>query len=96
MMIGYGLLPLAQAGERYWRDDHMDGNWWWMALTMVLFWAAVIVLLIWLSRSGSGGGVSVHRHETAEEILHRRLAEGAISVEEFETRRKAMRESAEP
>ncbi|MBI4896755.1 MAG: SHOCT domain-containing protein [Actinobacteria bacterium] len=68
----------------------MDGDWWWMALAMAVFWAAIIVLVVWVFRSG--GGVSVHRRESADEILRRRLAEGEISVEEFETRRKAMRE----
>jgi uncharacterized membrane protein len=83
------LISIALAAGRYWHGDHMDGNLWWMVLTTAVFWAAIIVLLVWLFRSG--GGVSVHRRETSEEILRRRLAEGEISVEEFETRRNALR-----
>lgn len=57
-----------------------------MMFLMVLFWAAVIFGIVWLVRGASGdwrGG----RTETPSEILDRRFAEGAISLEDYETRR---------
>jgi putative membrane protein len=69
-------------------DGDIGWGWWVvMMLGMVVFWGAVIFGVVWLIRSGmspsSTGG-------DAEEILARRLAEGAISVEEYEERRAAL------
>lgn len=90
-MLTYGLIILAQASERYWRDDHMNGDWWVMALVMAAFWATVVVLIVWLVRGGGPRGAAVTRHETADEILRRRLADGSLSVEEYERRRTALK-----
>lgn len=66
----------------------MHGNvgWGWMIgmmFFMVLFWAAVILGIVWLVR-----GWGRPRRETPTEILERRFAEGAISADDYYRRRK--------
>jgi len=62
---------------------------------MVVFWGAIIVGIIWLAR-GSFGGWQAEREETPLEILERRLAEGAISVEEYQHRREMITTGRRP
>lgn len=60
-----------------------------MMLAMVVFWALVIVGVVWLVRGGIGDG----RRSTAKsasELLDERLPSGEISVEEYEQRRRAL------
>ncbi len=71
-----------------WGWHHGDvGVGWWivMMLGMVVFWGAIIALVAWLVRGGSAP-----RGETPQEVLRRRLADGSISVEEYEQRRAAL------
>jgi putative membrane protein len=91
------VLLIAQS--RDWDDHHMDwdGGWWiLMMLGMVLIVALVVVGIVWLVQTMQHGGRGTHRpHEpTPLELLDRRLAEGAITVEEYEQRRRVLRESA--
>jgi putative membrane protein len=66
----------------------------WMVLMMglmVLFWAAVILGIVWLVRGGSEGSRerrAQSRTPTATELLERRFAEGAISADEYRERRE--------
>jgi putative membrane protein len=60
-----------------------------MMVFMVLFWGAIILGIIWLVR-GTGGGWRGARSETPSDILERRFAEGAISVEEYQARREVI------
>ncbi len=58
-------------------------------VVMVLFWVAIILLVVWAVR----GGFSSSRpseHESAVEILKRRYAAGEISQAEYEQARKAV------
>lgn len=64
-----------------------------MMLAMVLFWAAIILGIVWLARGGADRG-SGGRRETPTEILERRFAEGAISAEEFNERRQVIADSS--
>lgn len=60
-----------------------------MMLGMVLFWGLVIVGVVWLLRETIGRG----HHRPGDDplaILDRRLAEGQISVEEYEQRKKTL------
>jgi putative membrane protein len=70
------------------QSDHMSsGEWWWMAF-MMLFWVAVLVLLVWavvrLSRAiESGRGPAAvsrqpEQRDTPRETLDRRYAAGEI------------------
>ena len=63
---------------------------WWivMMLGMAIFWGVVITLVVWLVRSGTRP-----RSQPPEEILRQRLADGSISVEEYEQRRAALDDS---
>ena len=72
-------------------DMHDWGAGWWvvMMLGMLLFWAVVIVGIVWVVRELSGGRGASNR-ENPIEVLEHRLAEGEISVEEFERRRKVL------
>jgi putative membrane protein len=71
---------------------HGDVGWGWMIgmmLLMVLFWGAIIFGAIWLIRSAVGGRPE-ERRESATELLERRFAEGAVSVEDYRARRKIL------
>jgi putative membrane protein len=63
-----------------------------MMFVMVLFWAAVILGIVWLVR-GASDGWREGRRESPTEILDRRFAEGAISVEDYNERRKVIANS---
>ena len=87
------LVPFAD------NDFGHMGDWgagWWilMMLGMVAFWGLVIVGIVWLVRELAG------RHERAAttvgplELLDRRLAEGQISPDEYEERRRILTGSA--
>lgn len=60
-----------------------------MMVVMVLFWAAVIFGVVWLIRA-SFDGRPVRQVESPTEILERRFAEGAISVEDYRARREVL------
>ena len=60
-----------------------------MMLGMVLFWGLVVVGVVWLLREA----IAHSRHGQGADplaILDRRLAEGEISVEEYEQRKKTL------
>ncbi|MEX2159484.1 MAG: SHOCT domain-containing protein [Dehalococcoidia bacterium] len=62
-----------------------DGMGWWMVfggVWMVLFWGAIIWLIVWsVSRLGGDHGPA---REAPMDIARRRLASGEITREEFE------------
>lgn len=70
---------------------HDVGTGWWvvMMLGMVLFWGAVIAIGVWLARSAPDRR-STSGHLSAREVLDQRLAEGEISVEEYERSRAVL------
>ncbi|HUU63001.1 MAG TPA: SHOCT domain-containing protein [Dehalococcoidia bacterium] len=71
-----------------------DGMGWWMAfggIFMLLFWGAVIALVVWgISRLRGGRGSSTGPAEkrTPLDIAKERYAKGEISQEEFEQIKK--------
>ncbi|MFV2041365.1 MAG: SHOCT domain-containing protein [Candidatus Hydrothermarchaeales archaeon] len=54
---------------------------------MILFWVAVILLIIWLYRQITGAQ-GVVQADSALEILKQRYARGEIGKEEFEKMKK--------
>lgn len=77
--------------------DHMDWDdgWWLMMIGMVVFWALVVLGIVWLVREVSGrGGFGGHREPDALELLDRRLAEGTISPEDYHERRAILTASS--
>ena len=77
---------------------HGDVGWGWMSLmmiVMVLFWGAVIFGIVWLIRGVARGGPAASAEppvsrETAVQILERRFAEGALTVEDYHARREVL------
>jgi putative membrane protein len=70
---------------------HMDSGWWVvMMIGMVLFWALVVVAIVWLVRNLAPGERAARREAPPMELLDRRLAEGSISVDEYEERRRIL------
>ena len=78
-------IPLADTWGMH-GDDVGVG---WMMLGMVLFWGAIIFLIVWLVRGGFEGRRE-RRNVTPIEVLERRFAEGAISVEDYRARREVL------
>ncbi len=83
--MGTAMLLL---GDTEW--GHHMGGWgagWWilMAFAMVVFWALVVLGVVWLVRSAAPGRLG--GRTTALELLERRLASGEISPEEFRERK---------
>ncbi len=75
-------------------SDHMNwDNGWWivMMIAMLLISVLVIAAVVWLARGGAGTTWGRSRQRVgALEVLDRRLAEGQISVEEYEERRRVL------
>lgn len=82
---------------RDWNDGHWGaGDWLAMTSMMVLFWGAVIVLVIWAVRSFAGRASSEPGPEPrldAHELLAERFARGEIDEDEFRRRGQALDES---
>ena len=61
---------------------------------MLLFWGATLMVgLIWFVRSGVRSGSTAEAHVSREspvEILERRFAEGALTLEDYRVRRKVL------
>ena len=70
-----------------------SGGWWsWtMLVGMIAFWAAVVVLGVWLVKSLATNNAQpppAVPHETPQELLKRRYAAGEIDREEFEQKKR--------
>jgi putative membrane protein len=72
-------------------DMHDTGAGWWvvMMIGMLTFWGLVIAGAVWLVRELSGRRPD-QGSEPPLDVLQRRLAEGDISVEEYERRRETL------
>lgn len=71
------------------------GEWVLMGLAMVVFWGAIVTLIIVLVRrsrveSFPPPPADTPRHSTALDILAERFARGEIDEEEFASRRRAL------
>jgi putative membrane protein len=85
-------------------DTWMHGGWGWgwmilMMVMMLLFWCAVIAVIVWLIRGASRGPAPREpdlSKETPGQILDRRLAEGEISEEDYRARREVLAGRGEP
>jgi putative membrane protein len=66
-----------------------------MMIGMALFWGAIILGIVWLIRNGTDPQQRQPK-ETALTILDRRLAEGAVSLEEYRERRNELTATTMP
>ena len=87
-----GFVVLAQSD---W-SDHMDvGDGWWvvMMVGMLVFWAAVALAVAWALRGWAADRRVAPAERTGDSaltVLDRTLAEGKISVEDYERRRRVL------
>jgi putative membrane protein len=75
--------------------DHHDWDGWWimMAIGMILFWTVVVLGIVWIVRELTGRHPRASRRDDTDDplaILDRRLAEGAISSDEYRERREIL------
>jgi putative membrane protein len=64
---------------------HSFGWAWWlvMSIGMVAFWGLVIYAIVWLVRGQPPQPPDQRPRERTEAVLRRRLAEGEISIDEY-------------
>jgi putative membrane protein len=62
-----------------------------MLVFMVLFWGAIIALVVWAVRQFRPNGTRATDADPAMRILEERFARGEIDVDEFARRRDALR-----
>lgn len=67
-----------------------------MMIGMGLFWLAIVLGVVWLIRDGAEQRQPGTPSENALRILDRRLAEGAVSLEEYTQRRDVLTGAAAP
>ena len=77
------MIPLAESWGMH--DGDVGAGW---MIVMGLFWAAVVLAVVWLIR-GSARGWSAPT-ESPLETLERRFAEGTISLEDYRSRRDVL------
>lgn len=84
----------------YWNGDHM-GAWGYgfMTISMLLFWAVLIIgavaLVRYLGRTGQRDGDASPR-TTPEQLLAERFARGEIDAEEYRARLDTLRSGPKP
>jgi uncharacterized membrane protein len=75
--------------------EHMGAGGWVLSVFVTLLVVALIIVAItWLVRTQSGGTPQIgdERHESAREVLDRRLASGEIGEDEYRHLRAALRD----
>lgn len=94
---GVFVLAMTVLADSWGFHDGVGTAWWiaigwWIVLmlAMVVFWGAVIALVVWFVRGGAAP-----RDEPPQELVGRRVADGSISGLEYQRRRAAL-ETAGP
>ncbi len=70
---------------------HHDGMGWWMlfgGLWALLFWGAIIALVVWVVKRLTGGDESTPRQRDPLDIAKERYARGEITREQFDQLKK--------
>lgn len=71
---------------------HMDDvDWWWMSITMVVFWGLIAAVIVSLLRNRDARSPVEDRDPLR--VLDRRLADGDIAIEEYRERVDAIQHS---
>jgi uncharacterized membrane protein len=87
------LYVIAQPWNQMYghRGPGAGGGWWIAHLIFMLLIAALVILaIVWLVRNLSAGPGRRHGEPTALEVLDRRFAEGTISVDDYNERRRIL------
>jgi putative membrane protein len=73
---------------------HGAGWGWWMLMSigMVAFWGLIVCGIVLLVRGQSPSGPEQPAREPPEDVLKRRLAQGEISIDEYEQLHAAIEE----
>lgn len=74
----------------WWHQDWSAWSWLVMALSMALFWAAVIGAAVWAIRSPGSSGSGTPRRPTARETLDERFARGEMSEDDYRRARELL------
>lgn len=71
--------------------DWSSGGWWmgFGFIFMILFWGAIIALIVWVVKRFTGGTDSNRKNDPLE-IARGRYARGEITKEEFEEIKKTL------
>lgn len=88
----------------HWSGGWGVGTWLLMGFGMLIFWALVVALIVWIVRSTGGHRSSptgripaddtgIPPHSRAQDILDERYARGEISDEEYRARRNTLASS---
>ena len=67
---------------------HSGWGWFWMSITMIVFWALVAWVIVTLVRQGDRGGRGT---TDAQGLLEERFARGDIDDDEYRRRRDLIR-----
>jgi putative membrane protein len=73
---------------QYGMMDYGYGGGWWIVIIGFIFWILVLIGLVLLIKYLWEHGGAKAGHESALEILKKRYANGEISKEEFEEKKK--------
>lgn len=88
LLANFLLIPLADAWGMH--DGDIGAGWMIVImLGMLLFWGLVVAGIVWLLRDALGRG----HHGSGDDpvaILDRRLAEGELSIEDYEQRKRTL------
>lgn len=75
-------------------QTHDMGSGWWLVMVMLLVALGVFIALVLIDRRSDGrpdsGSTRAAPVESPREILDRRLAAGEITIEEYESRKRAL------
>ena len=69
---------------------HWGFGGWWMGLAMILFWVAVVAVIVWVVRTANERE-EPPRRSNALDVLDERYARGEIDDDEYERRREMLR-----
>jgi len=88
MSTAVAKVGLVLADSFGWHDGDVGVGWWIvMMLGMVIFWGLVIAGVVWMLRGATAPKPAA---DSPLDVLQRRLAQGDISIEEYEQRRAAL------
>ncbi|WP_245569030.1 SHOCT domain-containing protein [Desulfobacter curvatus] len=96
--IGIGVLAIISVftgssiagwgnAQAFYPGGHMMGGGY-MGWSMIFFWVILLIVLVFVFRWLINLGQSNNTHQTALDVLKKRLANGEIDIEEFKEKSK--------